>query len=75
MERFEIDSDSFIFFDGTILLGRRDSKTQKPLRMVGYRVGGITYYVATDRMDLTAEEVATVYKLRWEIEKFWFFAV
>ena len=70
LERFEIDSDSFIFFDGTVLLGRRDSKTQEPLRMVGYRVDGITYYVVTDRMDLTAEEVATVYKLRWEIEKF-----
>ncbi|MBW1670345.1 MAG: transposase, partial [Deltaproteobacteria bacterium] len=59
-----------IFFDGTVLLGREDSKTQEPLRMVEYRVGGITYYVVTDRMDLTAEEVATVYKLRWEIEKF-----
>ena len=70
LERFEIDSDSFIFFDGTVLLGKGDSKTQEPLRMVGYRVGGITYYVVTDRMDLTAEEVATVYKLRWEIEKF-----
>jgi IS4 transposase len=38
--------------------------------MVGYRVGGITYHVVTDRMDLTAEEVATIYKLRWEIETF-----
>ena len=38
--------------------------------MVGYRIGANTYYVVTDRMDLTAEDVATVYKLRWEIEKF-----
>jgi IS4 transposase len=37
--------------------------------MVGYRVEGITYHVV-DRMDLIAEEVATVCKLRWEIEKF-----
>jgi len=44
-------------------IGRRDSKPQEPLRMVGYRVEGHS-------MDLTAEEVATVYKLRWEIEKF-----
>jgi len=51
-------------------IGRGDSKTQEPLRMVGYRVGGITYHVVTDRMDLTAEEIAIVYKLRWEIEKF-----
>jgi len=38
--------------------------------MVGYRIGAIRYCVVTDRMDLTAEEVATVYKLIWEIEKF-----
>ena len=28
------------------------------------------YYVATDRHDLTAEQIATVYKLRWTIEDF-----
>jgi hypothetical protein len=70
LERFEIDSDSFVFFDGTVLLGQGRTQTKKPLRMVGYRVNQVTYYVVTDRMDLTAEEVATVYKLRWQIEKF-----
>lgn len=70
LQRFEIAPDSFIFFDGTVSLGKGDSKTQQPLRMVGYRIGAIRYYVVTDRMDLTAEEVATVYKLIWEIEKF-----
>ena len=28
------------------------------------------YYVATDRHELTAEQVASVYKLRWTIEDF-----
>ena len=28
------------------------------------------YWVATDRRDLAAEQVAFVYKLRWQIEKF-----
>jgi hypothetical protein len=28
------------------------------------------YYLATDRFDLSAEDVALAYKLRWDIEKF-----
>jgi IS4 transposase len=28
------------------------------------------YWVATDRFDLTAEQIALIYKLRWTIESF-----
>ena len=38
--------------------------------MVGYEISGVKYYIATDRHDLTAEQVASVYKLRWTIENF-----
>jgi hypothetical protein len=41
LERFEIDSDSFFFFDGTVLLGRRDSKTQEPLRLISRSTYGV----------------------------------
>ena len=41
-----------------------------PVRVVGYRVEGVKYYVATNRFDLTAEQVAEIYKLRWNIEMF-----
>ena len=41
-----------------------------PLRLVGYTVEGKTYWVATSRFDLTAEQIALIYKLRWEIETF-----
>ena len=34
------------------------------------RVDGKKYWVATDRYDITAEEVAYIYKLRWDIEIF-----
>jgi len=38
--------------------------------VVAYTVDGINYWVATDRYDLSAEQIALIYKLRWEIEKF-----
>ncbi len=40
------------------------------VRLIGYRVAGVDYWIATDRRDLSAEQIAQVYKLRWDIEKF-----
>ncbi len=54
-----------------VLLGTANvNQTQKEVRVVGYRIDDIDYWVATDRHDLAAEQVAFVYKLRWQIEKF-----
>jgi len=33
-------------------------------------VDGVDYWIATDRRDLTSEQIAKIYKLRWDIEKF-----
>lgn len=41
-----------------------------PVRVVGYRVEGKEYYVATDRFDLSAPDITLIYKLRWDIEIF-----
>lgn len=69
--KYDIGPDSIIFYDAKVLLGQPGpSQTKKPLRLVGYHVDGKTYWIATDRFDLTAEEIALIYKLRWEIEKF-----
>ena len=38
--------------------------------MVGYRVESTDCWVATDRYDLCAEQIAFAYKLRWNIEVF-----
>ena len=46
------------------------TKRKKPVRVVGYIVDGTNYWVATSRYDLTAEQIAFIYKLRWDIEKF-----
>ena len=66
-----VNPDSIVFYDSVVLLGTKGTnQTEKELRLVGYRVDGKDYWVATNRYDLTAEEVAEVYKLRWSIETF-----
>lgn len=71
IEEFEITPGSSIFYDAKVLLGTPNiNQTEIPLRLVGYRAGGKIYWVATNRFDLSAEQIALIYKLRWEIEKF-----
>lgn len=54
-----------------VLLGTPEvNQTQKPIHLVGYNIDGKSYWVATDRFDLLAEQIALVYKLRWDIENF-----
>jgi len=71
LESYPIPPDSIVCYDAKVLLGQPGTnQTEKPLRLVGYQVEGIRYWVATDRFDLTAEQIAQIYKLRWDIEKF-----
>jgi hypothetical protein len=71
IEAKEINPDSNIFYDAIVLLGTPGvNQTKKPVRVVGYIVDGINYWVATSRYDLSAEHIAFIYKLRWDIEKF-----
>ena len=71
LENLLVPSDSIVFYDAKVLLGQPGiNQTKKPLRLVGYQVGCTKYWIATDRFDLTAEQIAQIYKLRWEIEKF-----
>ena len=66
-----VNPGSYIFYDAVALLGTPgQNQTQKPVRVVGYKIAGVKYYIATDRHDLTAEQIATIYKLRWTIENF-----
>ena len=71
IEEFPVQESSHIFFDAKVLLGTPNAnQTEKAIRLVGYIIEGKSYWVATDRFDLSAEQVALVYKLRWEIESF-----
>lgn len=60
-----------VFYDAVALLGTKGiNQTEKPVRVIGYRIDGKRYWLATDRFDLSAEDLMTVYKLRWNIETF-----
>ena len=71
LESYPVSANSIVFHDAKVLLGQKGvNQTKKHLRLVGYQIEDKQYWVATDRFDLTAEQVALVYKLRWDIEKF-----
>ncbi len=67
----DVQLDSIVFYDAVVLLGTSGiNRSERELRLVGYRVANVNYWIATDRHDLTAEQIATAYKLRWNIEIF-----
>ena len=62
---------SMAFYDSIVILGSaKDNYTLYPVRVISYRVGPKIYWIATDRFDLSAEQIATIYLLRWKIEIF-----
>jgi len=66
-----IAPDGNIFYDSLCLLGQPGfNQTEIPVRVVGYRVEEKDCWVATDRGDLSAEQIAEIYGLRWNIETF-----
>ncbi|MCP4372069.1 MAG: IS4 family transposase, partial [Deltaproteobacteria bacterium] len=72
VKEHDVKADSIVFYDAEVLLGTRENnnQTKKSVRLVAYRVDGVDYWIATDRRDLTAEQIAEIYKLRWDIENF-----
>ncbi len=71
LEAYETKPESIVFYDALVLLGTPGvNQTEKPIRLVGYKIGKVKYWIATNRYDLSAEDVALACKLRWEIEKF-----
>jgi IS4 transposase len=69
LEKLPYDKNSNIFFFAKVKLGDENHRMQHPVYLVGFRVGKKTFWIATDRADLTPAEIAFIYSLRWEIEK------
>jgi len=66
-----VGSDSYIFRDTLALLGTPGvNRSEKPVRIIGYLIGKTNYLIATNRFDLTADQIALIYRLRRDIEKF-----
>jgi len=62
---------SIVFYDALVLLGTTGiNMTEKQVRLVGYKIKGVNYWIATNRHDLSGEQIAAAYKLRWDIENF-----
>jgi hypothetical protein len=57
-----------IFFFAQVRLGDKAHRMKHLVFLVGFRSRGKVYWVITDREDLTAEQVAFIFSLRWEIE-------
>ena len=71
IKQHAVSPNSIVFYDALVLLGTPGTnQTEHEVRIVAYRVAGVEYFIATDRFDLSAEDIALTYKLRWEIEKF-----
>jgi len=71
LETSAVPEGSPVFYDALVRLGAPTaSQTLRPVRVVGYWVEDKKYWVATSRLDLPATDIALIYKLRWEIEKF-----
>jgi hypothetical protein len=67
----DVRPGGIVFYDTVVLLGTQYiNRTEKEVRLVGYRVANVDYWIATDRHDLSAEQIAFAYKLRWNIEIF-----
>ena len=69
LEKLPFEKESKVFFFAKVELGDENHRMKHPVYLVGFRVRKKIYWVATDRADLTAAEIAFIYSLRWEIEK------
>ena len=70
IENLPIEQNNAIFFYAKVLLGQPNNKMKHPLFVVGFKSRGKTFWVATDRDDLSAQQIAFIYSLRWQIETF-----
>jgi len=71
IESFEIPKQSSVLSDGMILIGNTQNRAENVFRRIEVLdPNGKELYLMTNRFDLSADEVAELYKSRWAIELF-----
>ena len=65
------DDQPQIYYDAKVQLGTEGiNQTEEPLRLIKYEIDRVDYWIVTSRFDLTAEQIARAYRIRWYIEVF-----
>ena len=61
-----------VLSDKTVILGGGTAKMTNPLRLIEVvdSSNGEIFHIVTNRFDLSAEDIADIYRLRWSIEVF-----
>ena len=59
-----------VLFFAKVVLGNDNPKMVHPVFLVKFKSRNKTYLIASDREDITAEQIAFIFSLRWQIETF-----
>lgn len=71
IEQFELPTDSTALSDEMILIGTTQNRAENAFRLIKVLDSkGNELHLFTNRFDLSVDEIAELYKSRWEIELF-----
>ncbi|MDO8671292.1 MAG: IS4 family transposase, partial [Dehalococcoidia bacterium] len=70
LEALPLPPNTNLFFFAKVRLGDAAHCMKHPLFLIGFNNRGKVYWIVTDREDLSAEQIAFIFALRWEIESF-----
>ena len=71
LEPFKLSEDSTVLSDEMILIGTTQNRAENPFRLIKVLDSkGKELQLVTNRFDLSADEIADLYKSRWAIELF-----
>ncbi len=68
----QVSKDSNVLSDKEVFLGGFYTRMKTPVRIIKVMdaSSGEPFFIVTNRFDLSAEEIAQIYRLRWKIELF-----
>ncbi|AYK67776.1 IS4-like element IS4Bsu1 family transposase [Bacillus subtilis subsp. subtilis] len=71
IEPFKLPEDSLVFSDEMVLIGTPQNRAENAFRLIKVLDSkGNELHLITNRFDLSADEIAELYKSRWAIELF-----